>query len=196
MEGSSGPTASRKAVQYVDFGFTSLQEFWAEIVVAAYEKFKTEPTRANAIFASVPAWHVHEWIWHAQDPGKNNRDPQFKKFQENLIAACPELAWIRDVADAAKHQSLSRANVKVRRAASGTRSVGPIGTFAVNELAINDGKLEVTPLAITLSDGSVHGFAEVLSRVIDYWRTQYFQKTDNRFSGGANTKCPLSDSCP
>src|SRR5208337_846366 len=47
------------------------REFWAELVVPAYERFKAEPNRASAIDVSVHAWHVHEWIWHDQNPGQD-----------------------------------------------------------------------------------------------------------------------------
>ena len=36
-----------RAVQYVDFDFTSAQEFWAEVVLPPYEAFQAAPTRGN-----------------------------------------------------------------------------------------------------------------------------------------------------
>ena len=162
-----------KTVQYVDFGFTSSRQFWAEIVVPAYEKFKVEADRANAIYASVTSWHVHEWIWHEQHPGEDTRNnSEYSAFQNNLFSDCPELAWIRDVADAGKHRGLGRP-AEVQRVASGTRWVGSWGEASWGEVSWGGGEV-AGALAITLTDGSTHGFAEVLSHVLDYWRAKYF----------------------
>jgi hypothetical protein len=147
-------------VLYIDFGFGSAREF------------------ANAIGASVHAWHVHEWIWHDQHPGENTKgNPNYKKFQKDLInnKNYPELAWIRDVADAGKHRGLGRVTVDVQQVASKTRFVGPLNTAPLNTMPLNHMYSVQTPLVITLTDGNVHGFAEALSRVIDYWRAHHFQ---------------------
>jgi hypothetical protein len=166
---------SNKTVQYVDFGFTSAREFWEELVIPAYERFTTQPNRANAITASGHAWHVHEWIWHDEHPGDDTRNSiAYKTFQTTLIAQCPELAWIRDVADAGKHRGLGRP-AEVRRVASGTRLVGgPLASMPLGAAPLGGGIVETTPLCITLTDSSTHGFVEVLSRVMNYWRAIYF----------------------
>lgn len=176
MRQSSAKKSAPMPVLYIDFKFTSAKEFWAELVVPAYERFKAEPIRANAIDVSVHAWHVHEWIWHDHHPGEdtqNNSD--YKTFQDDRVKNCPELEWIRDVADAGKHRGLGRKSVNVQQVASKTRFVGAFNTATYNTLPYNGTYSVQTPLVITLTDGSVHGFAEVLSRVIDYWRVQYFQ---------------------
>jgi hypothetical protein len=159
----------------VDFGFMCAREFWVEVVLSSYEQFRAEPNRANAITASGHAWHVHEWIWHEQHPGDETRDnDDYKNFRTRLFDDCPELAWIRDVADAGKHRGLGR-RAEVQRVVSGSRFVSGIGTVALNTVTFNDSPRVTTPLAITLTDGSTHGFAEVLSRIIiDYWRAKYF----------------------
>jgi hypothetical protein len=145
-----------KMVRYVDFGFTSAEEFWTEVVLPAYECFKAEPTRGKAIMACFPAWHIQDWIWHQQHPGEdthNNND--YRQFQHQLYANCPELQWIRDVADAGKHRGLGRQSVEVREVKS---------AWALN----------ATPLTMTLGDGTQHAFADVLDCVIQFWRAKYF----------------------
>ena len=77
--------ASNKTVVYVDFGFTSAEQFWAEVVLPAYERFKAEASRANAIDASVHAWHVHYWIWHDQNRGEETRGRKYKNFTDKLL---------------------------------------------------------------------------------------------------------------
>ena len=147
-----------KTVRYVNFGFSSAaaKEYWAEVLLPAYERFNAEPSRGNAIMASLPAWHIHEWIWHQQHPGAETRNSKdYTQFHDALLDDCPELAWIRDVADAGKHCGLGRPTLEVRE-------------------AVNTWPLNTTPLTITLDDGRTHDFADVLSRVIEYWRTKHF----------------------
>jgi hypothetical protein len=145
-----------KTVHYVDFGFTSAREYWAEVVLPAYECFKADPSRGKAIIASFPAWHVQDWIWHEQHPGEDIRNSKdHTQFQEKLFDDCPELTWIRDVADAGKHRGLGRSTVEVYE-------------------VINTWPLNTTPSIIKLNDGTEHEFADVMLRVIEYWRTKYF----------------------
>jgi hypothetical protein len=79
-----------RPVKYVDFGFASAREFWAEVVVPACERFNLEPNRANAITASLHAWHVHDWIWHEQNPGVDTRNNcNYAKFKEGPLLPLP-----------------------------------------------------------------------------------------------------------
>jgi hypothetical protein len=151
------PISNRgKTVQYVDFGFTSAKEFWDEVVLPAYECFKTEPSRGKAIIASFAAWHIHDWRWHDQHPGEDTRNSKgYTRFQEKLFDECPELMWIRDVADAGKHRGLGRSTLEVRQVR-------------------NNWPLNSTPLTITLNDGTQRDFTDVLSCVIEYWRKRHF----------------------
>jgi hypothetical protein len=56
---------------------------------------------------------VHEWIWHEQHPGEDTRhNDKYQKFQSEIVGHCPELAWVRDVADASKHCGLARQAAK------------------------------------------------------------------------------------
>jgi hypothetical protein len=145
-----------KVVQYVDFGFTSAREFWTEVVLLAYECFKAEPTRGKAIMTCFPACHILDWIWHQQHPGEDTRNNNdYRVFQQQLFANCPELQWIRDVADAGKHRGLGRQSVEVREVK---------GTWPLN----------ATPLTMTLDDGTQHHFSDVLECVIEFWRAKYF----------------------
>jgi hypothetical protein len=151
-------SARGKTVRYIDFGFTSAREFWGEVVLPAYESFKANPSRGNAIIASLLAWHIQDWIWHEKHPGGETRNSKdYQPFQEKLFLDCPELQWIRDVADAGKHRGLGRQKPKVE-----VREVK--GTWPRN----------ATPLTMTLDDGTQHDFADVLERVIEFWRAKYF----------------------
>jgi hypothetical protein len=169
---------ARPVVRYIDFGYTSAAEFWSEVVLSAYERFKEHHNRQNAIDVSVHAWQVHEWIWHENNPGEDTRgNADYTKFKENLLKSCPELAWIRDVADAGKHRGLGRSDVEVRRVATEKRVIGSYGTAAYGKVPYGAARTETTPLIIRLvKDSRPCGFAEALSRVMDYWRAGHFRK--------------------
>lgn len=144
--------------KYVDFGFTSAREFWDEVVLPAYEGFKAQPTRGKAIMASFAAWHIQEWIWHEQRPGEDTRrSKDYQSFQKKLFLDCPELQWIRDIADAAKHRGLGRQEPKVE--------VREVKRTWPRNAAL---------LTVTLDDGTQHDFADVMASVIEFWRAKYF----------------------
>jgi hypothetical protein len=144
-------------VLYVDFGFTSACEYWTEVAKPAYERFVNEENRGNAIAACQALWPIHDWLWHdqhpGQDTGKNRKD--YEQFREQIFKNCPELAWVRDVADAGKHRGLGRRDVRVREVAK---------TWPSNML----------PLKIILDDRTEHSIADVLIRVVEYFRKTHF----------------------
>ena len=165
-------------VHYIDFGFKSARDFWEQVMVPAYERFQAEPSPGNAIDASVHEWQVHEWIWHERHRGQDTKDNRtvYKQFKSDLFADCPELAWIRDVGEAGKHSGLGRSPPPdVLRVTTRTRFFGPLNTIPLNTMPLNTLRSETTPLVITLTDGSEHGFCGVLSRVNEYWRKKHFR---------------------
>jgi hypothetical protein len=160
----------KKEVKYVQFGITSAKQFWTENVMPAYEKFKAQPNSANAITASIYAWQILDWIWHDQPRVKDTRhDPDYGKFRNKCLGHLPELAWIRDVANAGKHRGLGD-DIEIRRMKSQAyfiyypgRAGRPVGS-----------RMWRKPLTITLNDDSEHDFAESLAHVIEYWQKNYF----------------------
>jgi len=125
-------------VLYVDFGFTSAREYWMEVAEPAYQRFVNDETRANVLMACFALWPLQEWLWHEQHPGQdteNNKD--FAAFRQQLFAACPELPWLRDAAEAGKHRGLGRGGARAQ----------------VREVA----KPNYQPLILGLKDGTRHG---------------------------------------
>jgi hypothetical protein len=177
LEQSDMALKKKKEVQYIDFGYESAEQFWAELVLPAYERFQSTPNRQSAIEASVPAWHVHGWIWHQQHRGETTENNQeFQKFRTEMIEKCCELAWVRDVANASKHRGLTRPK-KVQRVERKVRVVGPLNTYALNTMPLNS-MSSIASLNIVLNEGTTHGFAEALSHVINYWRDNFFPATE------------------
>lgn len=151
------PTPSRyknrpTSVTHVDFGFTSATEFWHEVVLRARSRFLGHESRQHAVEAASAAWHLHEWVWHDKHLGGRASGADYMAFRDGLLNACPELAWMRDVADAGKHQRLGRPEIK--------NDPGGSGRIAAS-------------LRIGVEDKN-HDFADALNRVIGWWRTHHF----------------------
>ncbi|MGC1305121.1 MAG: hypothetical protein WA840_22360 [Caulobacteraceae bacterium] len=151
------PPLLAKTVRYVDFGFTTVREYWAEVAEPAYQRFLNDETRGNAIAACLALWPLHDWLWHEQNPGEDTRKRKkdYDQFRQQFFNNCPELAWLRDVADAGKHRGLGRSDVQVREVAK---------TWPRNTL----------PLKIMLDDGSEHNITDVLRRIVEYFRKTHF----------------------
>jgi hypothetical protein len=163
------------SLQYIDLvGWTSAKQFWTEVVLRDYEQFMDLGNTRDAVHAALTAWHLHDWLFLEQHPSGGKKEK--KIFQEKLIAACPELGWIRDYAETAKHRGLNRPDVKVQTVEPSrtveTTIPTPIGDFGSVSFIVR-GK---SPVAIVLlDDGTTHQLFDVLARVIDYWRANWFQ---------------------
>ena len=172
----SGSMASKqRSVLYVDFGFTSAKEFWREVGLPAYDRFKANPNRQTAIEASLHAWHVHEWVWHDANRDMDTKGPAYDAFRDALIAKRPELAWVRDIADAGKHRGLSRQKplpvVKGVSTGDLQQLVGGDGSFLVD----SEGRYLAGPgdLEIKLTGGKPRQAATVLATVIAFWEAHF-----------------------
>jgi len=99
---------SNRGVTYIDMGLNSVEAYWKEIVDRDVRAFRTDPSTSPIFHAATGVWHLHDWVWHDRNPGQDSRGPAFDAYRERLLTACPELGWLRDVADAGKHRRLGR----------------------------------------------------------------------------------------
>ena len=105
---------ARKAVkvQYVDIGLGSVEDYWREIVTPAVRDCRGVPSTRSAFQAAHAVWHLHDWVWHHRNKGHDTRhNLDYRKFQKDLLKACPELGRLRDIADAGKHRGLGRGDL-------------------------------------------------------------------------------------
>jgi hypothetical protein len=166
---------SNRTVLYVDFGYVSAREFWQEVGLPAINRFLLEGNRGNAIEASSQAWHIHEWVWHESHPGEDTRyNTDYRTFQNDLIVRCPELAWVRDIADAGKHRGLGRPAALRRVDKTSSILLGRDGSMLLGR----DGEVLLSrpELTIEMSDGSIHAVAVALRAVAAFW-DKWFEKT-------------------
>jgi hypothetical protein len=114
----------------------------------------------------------------ARRPHQPDRKP--KAFDQQLLSAHPELAWVRDIAESTKHGGrLNRATVKVkeirgagfpggtvyRSGPLGNMLAGPFGNQRQTARPVDE-----CTLVIVLQDDSQHGLPEVLERAMAFWR--------------------------
>jgi hypothetical protein len=158
-------------VTYIDLGLSSAEEYWTRVVLPDFEEFMKSQSARHAAHAAVSAWHLHDWIFDEQ-PAGTKKDA----FQKGLIKDCPELGWLRDYAESAKHRALSRRDIKVDKVLPDRpfmhtvpMPVGDLGTVSF-EIAVKG----TSPVTIVTEDGTSRQLSDVLRRVIDYWRTSWF----------------------
>ena len=106
-----------KVVTYINLGLNSVEDYWRELVVPNVQEYMRDRKLRTAFNAALALWHLVDWAWHEQHPGQDTRaNHEFKAYQQRLIAACPELAWLHDIAEATKHRGLGRDGIKVEEA--------------------------------------------------------------------------------
>jgi hypothetical protein len=99
---------SNRVVTYIDIKLNSVEEYWSELVVPNVREFRREPSPPSLFNAALAIWHLHDWVWHDRNPGQDSRGAAFNTYRNDLLTACPELGWLRDIADAGKHRGLGR----------------------------------------------------------------------------------------
>lgn len=137
-----------RPASYVDVGYNATQEFWDEIVLASAGRFKTDPTRAHAMAVAIYVSHFLDWVFHEKYPGQDTRgNSAYDAFKGAHHKACPELAWLQDLVDVARHRALGREGVTL------VKREGSEG-----------------PLELELSDGARHRFDEIVASAIAHWK--------------------------
>lgn len=159
--------ARNRSVRYVDLGYTSARQWWEETGLPAHQRFVEQGNRQTAIDACLHAWHVHEWHWHEMNPGSDTHgNSAYLAYRETIVDACPELEWVRDVADASKHRGLGRpGNVAgVHDQAQALITFGnTLVTFAGRPLSYGVG------VTLELTDGTKPLLSDVLATVVNFW---------------------------
>jgi hypothetical protein len=104
----------------VDIGIASPYDFFFEVVWPNYQELARNPSPASAVNAAWPFWHLHEWYFWEQNPSAGEKDRR-RYVDQELLQRCPELAWLRDIAEAGKHFRLGRTKPPVRVRSISTR---------------------------------------------------------------------------
>ena len=127
------------------------------------EAFRSVASTSSVFQAALSVWHLHDWVWHERNPGRDSRGSAFNVYRSELLAACPELGWLRDVADAGKRRGSGRLP-EVQGAQPQMR--GGSGLMLVG---VGGGATCV--FFLVLNDGSKQNVDAVLRAAIEFWCT-------------------------
>jgi hypothetical protein len=152
--------ASNRGVTYIDINLNTVEEYWDQLIVPSISKFQAEPSTAALFGAALNVWHLHDWVWHDQHPGENSRGVTFDSYRERLLQDCPELGWLRDIADASKHRGLGRLPEVKGAEPQLIGSLLPLGLPIGEQLVF----------FLVMNDGSKQPVDEVLRTAIEFWR--------------------------
>jgi hypothetical protein len=154
---------SNRVVTYIDFGLNSVDEYWSQLVVPSVQAFQSAPSPSSVFNAAGSVWHLHDWVWHDRNPGQNSRGPTFNSYRSKLLTDCPELGWLRDIADAGKHRGLGR--LPEVQGAEPHR----VGDASYLVLGFPGGILK---FFLVLNDESKQDVDAVLRTAIEFWRIE------------------------
>jgi hypothetical protein len=147
---------------YIDLGLSSAQEFWTQVVLPDFEEYESQPCGRHAIHAAGSAWHLLEWVFREQQPAGTNED--LGQFRKDVINKdCPELGFLRDLAEAVKHRGL-RPPGKVKEV-SPDKTVEHRSTTPTDIGGVSFGVKGRSPGTIFLDDGTTRQLADVLRAV-------------------------------
>jgi hypothetical protein len=170
---ASAPAFKRRlSLDKIAIGASSARGYLEQQVAPAYSRFLGAQSRENALSVAAVLWDTVGWLWSDLNPGIDRRKNKTAadNFDANLFKRCPDLAPVRDLADAAKHGGeLGRSSVVVK-GISGSGSPGGT-TFAFSPL----GMLQSTPectLQIDLKDGSRRDLKQALAAVYEFLRAE------------------------
>lgn len=163
---------SNRVVTYIDIKLNSIEEYWSELVVANVKVFRGEPSPRSLFNAAHSIWHLHDWVWHDRNPGKDSRGAAFDNYRNGLLTACPELGWLRDIADAGKHRGLGRRGVQIAGAEPRL-----VHGFYVPAIDITESRWRY---CLVLNDDTQQDVEPVLRKAIEFWRSELNNK--NLFS--------------
>jgi hypothetical protein len=151
---------SNLGVTYIDFGWNSVEEAWGQWVVPNVQAYRRAPSASSVANAALPLWHLHDWVWHEQYPGQNSRGSKFDAYRDDLLTRCPQLGWLRDVADASKHRGLGRQTE--------VKGAEPQHVLSALYAATGIPFSELT-FFLVLNDGSIQNMNAVLRNAVDFW---------------------------
>ena len=154
---------SNRVVTYIDIDLNSVEAYWNGPVSQNVRAFESEPSSTTLFNAATSVWHLHDWVWHDRNPGEDTRHSRdFEAYRNQLISACPELGWLRDIADASKHRGLGR---KTDIQGAEPRKEGtPIGLL----LALTR---EVLRFYLVLNDDTKQDAHAVVRTAVEHWRS-------------------------
>ncbi len=163
---------SNRTVTYIDIGLNSVSEYWLQTVVPNVKEFRSAPAPRTVINAALSVWHLHDFVWHERYPDQNSRGAKFDAFRDELLTKCPELGWLRDIADAGKHKGLGRLP-EVKGAEPRRVRIPGCDLLAATGMG---GHRTRQAYFLVLNDGTQQEVGPALRTAIEFWRNELKDK--------------------
>jgi hypothetical protein len=145
-----------------DHGVYDARGYWRLIVQPDIRDFKADPSPRNTAHVVQSLWALIEWTaWEGAAS-----EAEARSNKRGLLSSSPEMRWIKDAADSAKHKNLTRDMEDTRRlglAPSGQAAYGhgcygsPMGGY---------GSIEPR---LTLNNGDEYLLRGVVERLDGFW---------------------------
>lgn len=147
----------------LSFGVSTHWQYF-NIVEQNYKEYLTNPASVRlAINFSLTAWHLTEWLFHGLLK-YNSFNEDFKNltaFRKHLKQRCPELQYIRDIADGSKHVTLDRHPSFIKN----SKSKKPF-----HHIRFGLSNTRFSFLEIELKNGDTILFRKVVENVMLFWK--------------------------
>ena len=99
----------KRATYLLNMRVNSVDDYWNAVLVPNVRDCVKEPSSQTVFNAVVVTWHLFDWLWHENNFGRDTRgNDAYVEYKKELLSQCPELEWLSDLADAAKHCGLGR----------------------------------------------------------------------------------------
>ena len=167
----------------VHIGIGSSYDFFFEVAWPNYLAVERNPSPISALNAAWPFWHLHEWYFWEHHPSASNADLR-RYVDQVLFQDCPELGWLRDIAEAGKHFKLNRSTppVKVRAISVREEFSGTLGDAPLGAVPLGGGN---GPELFVDVGGTTHKLQRAMGAAFRYWLGKVLaHHVEVRFSPG------------
>jgi hypothetical protein len=152
----------------VDIGITTSYDFFFEVAWPNYREVGRNPSPISALNAAWSFWHLHEWYYweHCSSASEEGRERYVHKV---LLPDCPELCWLRDIAEAGKHFKLREKKkhpIRVRAISTREEFNGALGSAPLGTVPIGAGS---GPELFVDVDGRTCKLQQAMGAAFTYW---------------------------
>jgi len=140
-------------------------DYFEQVVGYNLATYKAEPSNLPTAYnLAISLFHMHDWVWHTYSSTLGTGLQNARGYNVDVQANCASFKHMRDLANAAKHVSLSSASTQATQITDTTAidsgwSVGSWGTgkWGRGSIIINDGGTKVD-------------FEDAADKVHAYWK--------------------------
>lgn len=147
-------------VKVFNYGAHSAFDYWILVTKPDIEAFKELRSPRTAAHVVQSLWGQLEWYAEEQD-----NEPK------SYFEQCPALAWIRDIANSAKHRALKTRQRQVKH--MGIQNTGALAYGVAGGHNVPMGGYASSEPVVILDDGSEHRLIDLLPEIEAFWQVRF-----------------------